>query len=276
MASRLGGWLGRIVGRLAGSSRKAKARLQIALPERSDAEYQDIICSMWDNLGRVFAEYPHLEEIGRDRVTIHGSAHVPQGKASIVFGIHAANWELAAPVMMQQMDQELHITYRAPNNLWVDRLLWKARTLNGRVTAFPKARDSGRKIMSSLKSGIPIGILIDQKYNEGIAVPFMGRDAMTNPVFVQLAQRFDCPIIPAYNVRRPGKRVEFDLTFYPPLSHKNEDGDIIALESVIERAHLMIEKWIRHDPAAWLWLHNRWGSKRLIEKQTTESIEGKI
>lgn len=277
LASCLGGGLGRFVGRFAVSSRKAEARLRFVLPGRSDTEYQDIIRRMWDNLGRIFAEYPHLERIGRERVTIHGTAHVPQGKASIVFGIHAANWELAAPVMMQQMDQELHITYRAPNNPWVDRLLWKARTLNGRVTAFPKARDSGRKIMASLKGGTPVGILIDQKYNEGIAAPFMGHGAMTNPVFAQLAQRFDCPIIPARNVRRPGKRVEFDLTFYPQLVHKDEDSNALPLESVIERAHLMIEQWITDDPAAWLWLHDRWGSKRLIDTQrNTGNIEDKI
>ncbi len=65
-ASACGGWIGRTVGPLlGGASRKAADHVRLSLPGRSDAEYKTIVRGMWDNLGRVMAEYPHLKQIVR-------------------------------------------------------------------------------------------------------------------------------------------------------------------------------------------------------------------
>ncbi len=273
-ASALGGILGRFIGMRMATTRKAKRRLQEAIPNLSEAEYTQILAGMWENLGRVVAEYPHLKQIGAERTVIQGQAiledSVLAGKPAIIFGVHAANWEICAPTLLAQTGVDLHITYRAPNNPWVDKLLMRARTLRGRITAYPKSRESGRLIMGALKNNTPIGILIDQKYNEGVAVPFMGKVAMTNPAFVQLAQRFKCPIIPARNVRLPGKAVRFALTFYAPLGQEDEDAQPLPLENVVESAHLMIEEWIKDDPSCWLWLHDRWGSEQVKDNKENE------
>jgi len=275
-ASALGGWLGRLVGMRLGTTRKAKQRLKAAIPDLEENEYTRILCGMWDNLGRVVAEYPHLKKIGAERTVIHGQDHLEKsvlnGKAPIIFGIHAANWEICAPTLSAQMNTAIDITYRALNNSWVDKLLWRARTLNGQIKAYPKSRESGRLIMKALKQNRSIGILIDQKYNEGISAPFMGIPAMTNPAFVQLAQRFQCPIVPARNIRLPGQTVQFALHFYKPLPHSDCEGNALPVETVIEKAHLMIEDWIQDDPAAWFWLHNRWSEQHKKETQNNETF----
>ena len=57
---------------------------------------------MWDNLGRVAAEYPHLRNIfvfePGGRVEAHGFEHVDRavaaGRRIIVFSGHIANWEI--------------------------------------------------------------------------------------------------------------------------------------------------------------------------------------
>src|SRR5712691_11364264 len=61
-ASALGGFLGRLVGPRLGVSKRARLNLRRALPTLDDSEVRRVIRVMWDNLGRVVAEYPHLAE----------------------------------------------------------------------------------------------------------------------------------------------------------------------------------------------------------------------
>lgn len=61
-ASALGGALARRVGPFLGVSKLARRNLSRAFPELSEAEIERIVTGMWDNLGRVAAEYPHLRK----------------------------------------------------------------------------------------------------------------------------------------------------------------------------------------------------------------------
>src|SRR6266513_2509933 len=58
-ASAIGGGLGRLIGPFLGISKRARRNIRRAFPEISDAEIERVITGMWDNLGRVAAEYPH-------------------------------------------------------------------------------------------------------------------------------------------------------------------------------------------------------------------------
>lgn len=60
-ASALGGFIGRTIGPRIRPIRKALTNLRHAMPDKTDDEYATIVRDMWDNLGRVMAEYPHLE-----------------------------------------------------------------------------------------------------------------------------------------------------------------------------------------------------------------------
>ena len=59
-ASRLGGWIGRNIFPLLPPDRVARANLAAAFPNKSREECDEIRRVMWDNLGRVVGEYPHL------------------------------------------------------------------------------------------------------------------------------------------------------------------------------------------------------------------------
>lgn len=92
--------------------------------------------------------------------------------------------------------------------------------------------------------------------NDGIAVPFFGRPAMTAPALAQFALRFDCPVVPARVERLGGAR--FRLTIQPPLEiQKSGDrqADVLAAMTEVNR---IIEGWVRDRPDQWLWLHRRW------------------
>jgi len=62
-ASTLGGWLARRIGPFLGVSRHARRNISRAFPELSGTEIARVVAGMWDNLGRLAAEYPHLRKI---------------------------------------------------------------------------------------------------------------------------------------------------------------------------------------------------------------------
>ena len=260
MASNIGGFIVRTLGPHMAVNRKAIRNLRTALPGKTDDEYNQICRGMWDNLGRVFAEYPHLETIGRDFTQIVGLenlGNVITDKQPVIYiSGHLANWEINATAPLVQNGITLDLTYREPNNPWSAELLDRARTLNGRITTYAKSRESGRAIIQALKDGRSIGILIDQKYNEGVESLFFGIPAMTNPVFVHLCQKYRCPLIPARAIRTQGCR--FVLEILPPIDVFAPDGTARPTQDVIADAHALLEGWIKEKPEQWIWLHRRW------------------
>jgi len=89
--------------RFLGVSKHARRNITRAFPELSGIEIGRIVAGMWDNLGRVAAEYPHLRKIcvfeAGGGIETHGFEHVDRavatGRRMIVFSGHIANWEIA-------------------------------------------------------------------------------------------------------------------------------------------------------------------------------------
>lgn len=259
-ASNLGGWLGSTIGPRLAASRKARKHIKLALPQKTKDEQDQIIHGVWENLGRVIAEYPHLETISRDFTTIKGLDILDQlqtKKQPIIFiGAHIANWEVNGAASYTQRNNPIDLTYRAPNNPWTAQLLERSRTLGGKLKAYQKSQESGIHIMRAMKQNHMIGILIDQKYNEGVEASFFGQPAMTNPIFVKLCQRFKCPLVPVRTTRLRG--CNFELEICDPIEVFDEQGQPRSLEDVIEEAHHLLESWISENPEQWIWLHRRW------------------
>jgi KDO2-lipid IV(A) lauroyltransferase len=253
-----------MVGPLLGISRKAERNLERAFPHINKSECDKIILAMWDNLGRIIAEYPHIKYLARERVALNES-HILDDifkfkKPVIFIGGHIGNWEVNCAALLLKYNQKVDLTYRALNNPYADKLIENARTLNGHLKAYPKSRSSGKFLIDAMKQGRYLGILIDQKYNEGVAVPFFSIPAMTNPVSIQLCQKYDGMLVPVRNVRTRG--ANFTLKIHKPLD-LFKDGEARPLEDVIQDAHTLLEEWIREEPAQWLWLHRRWDSEGL-------------
>ena len=76
-------------------------------------------------------------------------------------------------------------------------------------------RKGTRRIFTLLRGGKSIFILVDQKTNEGIPVPFFGRIAMTTPAPAVLALKLGAVLLPVSNARLGGAR--FRVTVHPPI-----------------------------------------------------------
>lgn len=261
-ASALGGFIGRTIGPRLGITRRARRHLGLAMPALSAAEQDRVLRDMWDNLGRVVFEFPHVPKIRvyapGSPVEITGSEHldaaVASGKPVILFSGHLANWEIGALAVVQRGIPLLQI-YRAANNPVVEAMMVDFRRSIG-VEAVPKGPRGGRRSAIVIKDGGVMGLLVDQKMNDGIPVPFFGRDAWTAPALAKLALRYDATVIPWRIERLPGST--FRLRICPPLDLAPTGDANQDVRAVMTQVNTVLEGWIRETPGQWFWLHRRW------------------
>src|SRR5438094_509209 len=254
LASGIGGALARWIGPRLGVSNRARRNLRAALPELSAARIEAIVRGMWDNLGRVAAEYPHLRkirvfEVG-GRVETHGSEHIDRavatGRRMIIFSGHIANWEIAMLAAVQYGISVAQI-YRAANNPLVDRMITRFRGDAGEL--IPKGAVAARRAIAVLRRGAHLTMLADQKMNDGVPVPFFGRPAMTAPALASLALRFDCDVLPARVERLKG--AHFRLTVFPPLPLPRSGEPHADAAALMARGNATLKRYIRDRPALW-------------------------
>lgn len=261
-ASALGGALGGCIGPLLPVHRQGLDNLARALPELAPAEVRRCARRMWRHLGRVAAEYPHLHRFSIDapggRVELVGRAHLDEAKRSPTGGIfvsgHIGNWEIA-PLTLEQAGIPATAVYRAANNPIVDRMIARFRN-TVMQNLVPKGHDGTRELVRSLGAGKHAALLVDQKHNTGIPVPFFGRDAMTAPAVATFALRYDCPIWPVRVERLAG--ASFRATIYPKLAVPEQGTREERVRATMVAINRILEAWIRERPEQWLWLHRRW------------------
>ncbi len=264
-ASAFGGWLAQVIGRRSSASRIADRNLLQALPQLSAPDRTRIIRAVWDNLGRTVAELPHLASFKRTATgpgwEIEGEEHIEalknDGTPALFFSGHFGSWEMILPIAAS-LGLPVSGFYRATSNPGVDAIIQslRMRALGPRTKMFAKGARGARGALAHLQAGGSLGLLVDQKMNDGISVPFFGRSAMTAPALAQLALRFGLPVLPVHVVRLGGDR--FRMVCEAPIDicrTGNRRADIHTLSLMVNAT---LERWIRERPEAWLWLHRRW------------------
>lgn len=255
-ASWLGGALGRRFGPLPGkANRVARVNLALAFPEKSEAEREAIRLGMWEHLGRVAAEFAHLPgEKLLARVNVSGVEHLPKRQHPVQFvSGHFGNWELSYPIAHAH-GVPVTLIYRHANNPYIEKFITRIRAHHA-DDMLPKGPRGALRLARALKRKSSLALLIDQKMNEGVPIPFFGREAMTAPAVAQFAARFAMPIITARVVRTGG--AHFAATIDPPLQLP-ESGDAEAdARALLAAINARLEGWIREHPEQWFWIHRR-------------------
>ena len=262
-ASALGGFIARSFGPFLPQSKGAQKRLLMAFPEKSDEDVKEIISNVWDNFGRTAAEYPHLSKFrcygNNGRVELCGEAVLKNiesvSQSHIFFSGHFANPEIAGTAV-NALSRPLIIVYRAANNPLINWLLLRVRQSAIGAKFVPKGAKGARELLAAVRQNAHIGLLVDQKMNDGISVPFFGREAMTAPALAQLALKSGRPIIPLKTERLKG--AWFRVTVYPALNFDRTGDQEADIHNIMIAINKVLESWIRENPDQWLWLHNRW------------------
>jgi len=274
-ASRLGGWIGRNIFPLLPPDRVARANLALAFPEKSIDEHNEIRRVMWDNLGRVVGEYPHLGAFspkGEDPRIGYSfppglTVEMLMGKPLMFLSGHFATWEMM-PILAHQVGLDAATVVRPPNNPYVADWVARQRRINGPATLIAK-HNAARSMFAQLRGEKSLCMLVDQKLREGIAVPFFGHDAMTTPAPAALALKTGAHIVIASNRRLPGAR--FHVTVHEVVDFTPTGDDTMDVQALTALVTARLEKVIREDPGQWLWIHNRWPTPRDIELMKAKS-----
>lgn len=263
-ASKLGGAVARSIGPLLPVSKVADANLRRVMPELDARERRRIVRGVWDNLGRVAAELPHVGRLERtesgpgwqiDGAELMETVAAAGGPALFLSG-HIGNWELL-PVACAHFGIRLSSFYRAASNSAVDEILTDLRlsALGGNVPMFRKGTAGARAAMAHLMRGGYLGLLVDQKMNDGIEVPFFGIPAMTVAAPAAFALRFRCPVVFGFSHRIGPARFQMTARQIAIPDTGNRSEDLTEMMRMINAA---LEEAIRAHPEEWLWLHRRW------------------
>jgi KDO2-lipid IV(A) lauroyltransferase len=243
--------------------------LQIAFPERSDAERRQILRESYLNLGRSGAEYIRLAGFFhsrlKNRVTYAGLDHLHEaqrkhpGKGVLALSAHIGNFELLAPAhAMHGFPTSLvHHTQRFVAG---ETLLTFVRERAG--VHIIRKHKAAREVLRTLRRGEVIGIPFDQnaKRSEAVWVPFFGELAATPSGLARLAMLSGAPVHPVFIVRQPDGRshvIEISSEIEPQLT---ADTAADVLENT-RRYQKAVEDAVRKYPSQWLWTHRRFRTR---------------
>jgi KDO2-lipid IV(A) lauroyltransferase len=263
----VGGAVLRTVGPWLPEHRVGRANLIAAFPEKSPAEIETILRGVWDNLGRVAAEFAHIDRLwdyerehGRGRILDSDESERialrlrDDGKPALVFAAHLANWELAA-VGPHAYGIDTTVLYRRPNVPAISDAVIEMRS-GCMGTLMPTSMDAPVKLADALQRGSHVAMLVDQYAVQGVPVTFFGRRTRANALIARLARQIECPIHGLRVVRHPGDRFQLIVTeaIDPP---RDAEGKI-DVERTMQVITDVVEGWVREHPEQWLWLHRRW------------------
>ena len=261
-ASAIGSWMMRMLGPRLDKTRLIRRNLELAFPEKSAPDIEALVRGVWENLGAVLAEYPHLGKICHDEAASRleiirkGDARVfrEDGAPAIFVTAHLANWEIAAGAVVWQ-GIPLTGIYTPVQNPHIDRMLYRSREALrcGMVTR----EGAVRKLVKELRRGVSAGLIVDQRVEGGEPVAFFGRDMQTATTPAQLALRFNAELIPVQVQRREGAR--FRVIFHEPILA--DDPALDEREKLLQMTRKiseLFETWIRERPHEWLCSKRRW------------------
>src|SRR3954465_13633787 len=262
------GRISRLIGRRLREDKIGRANLTAAFPEKSPQEIETILTGVWDNLGRVGAEFAHLDHIWE-----HDPAHPEQsrieigprthelfaqlrldGKPALIFASHLGNWELPALAAVAH-GLDAAILYRRPNIASADRIIERIRAVK-MGTLIPAGRDAPLKLAEALQNGQHVAMLVDQYLTNGVEVTFFGRKTRANPMLARLLRQIECPIHGVRIIRLPGHRFRAELS--EEVNPVRDSSGQIDVRGTMRAITSVVEGRVGEYPDQWLWLHRRW------------------
>ena len=212
--------------------------------------------SMGKHLGRTLFELYHDKEFQaqKHKFRVSGSGldalkkAQATGKGAIIVSGHFGQWE-AVRAILRQYGMESGAIIRTHKNPHYARRI-RAGIEAGGKPIFSTGRTGTMGLVRHLRSGGIISILLDEKYPEGIRLPFLGLDALTSISAAQLALKYDLPMIPAYGIRIDDENAVQVLVEEPSAP---PDG-----VTMTRAFHDSLSARILAKPDQWYWLLKRW------------------
>ncbi len=246
--------------------------LQMAFPEKSEADRKKILRGEFTSLGRQLAElcqFPKYTPQNIDQVVVYDSLDnyeraYARGKGVLFLTAHFGGWELSA-FAHSLYGHRVNIVMRPMDNPYLDRLLQQYRTMHGNKVV--NKDDFVRGLLAAMKAGETVGILMDTNMTppQGVFVDFFGIKACTASGLARIALRTDAAVVPGFTIWDESLK-KYRLRFDPAIElvrTGNLEADIVANTQKFTK---VIEDYVRQYPDQWLWVHRRWKTRPEGEK----------
>jgi len=260
-ASAFGRWVLERLGPLTAKHRIVLRNLELAFPEKTEAERRAIAREHWNKIGRTFTEFPLVDRItpSSGRIEIEGLERLTElarrKEGAILISGHLSNWETMMAVIVHS-GLPCRVSYRPANNPYTDRRIVEGRRRYGVRLEAAKGGEGTRELLSALNRGESVAMLNDQRDSSGVEAPFFGRMVTTAPGPARFALRFGGRLIPMSVVRTRGAR--FKVTIHEPIVLERTGDRTRDLHAAVAKINAFIEGCVRNRPAEWLWSHRRW------------------
>ena len=258
-SSKIGGKLFEIIGPLFRSKKLIHSNIKKAIPNINLANLDRITKLMWNNYGRIFAEYIFIKDFRKNKINskieIEGQEILDEiknlDKPVIFISGHFSNFELMA-MQIEKTGINLAAIYRPLNNIFLNKIMEKIRKNFICKNQIKKGIGGMKKLINLKKNNCSTAIMIDQRVSEGIKSNFFNQDALTTTIPAQLAKKFNAQIVPIYIERV--EEINFKITIKKPLNFSSD----ASIKDITDELNYTLEKMIILKPEQWIWSHNRW------------------
>ena len=259
ISSAIGGKLFEMIGPIFRSKKLIDTNIKKAVPNINSEDLKKTTRLMWNNYGRIFAEYVFIKSFRNgklnSRISIEGQDILEEIKKlnqQVVFiSGHFSNFELMA-MHLEKVGIKLTAIYRPLNNIFLNIIMENIRKKYICKNQIKKGIGGMKKIIHLKRQNYSTALMIDQRVSEGIRSNFFNNLALTTTIPAQLVKKFKIPVVPIFIERV--NNLNFKITVSKPINFTDSD----SIEKITDDLNKVLETMILHKPEQWIWSHNRW------------------
>ena len=229
--------------------------LRLVYPDMSNQERKEFIKENSKMIGSSFIELMFNREFQKrnHKISYNKEQLAPLVAAKkikrpiIVISGHIGSWE-AVRAVLKKYGLTSGALYQKNRNVFYEQLHLSA-IKEGGEPIFEVGRSGTRKMISLIKSGGVVALMIDQAVKEGEYFQFLGKPARTSTSIAEIAMKYGALLIPAYGIRTDIDGIE--VCFDKPIKLKN-------VATITQKMNSSLEKRVEATPTQWYWPHRRW------------------
>ncbi len=256
----ISGFIFTMIGPIFRSNKISQINISYALKDINKSQKNEIIKKMWENYGKIFAEYMFIKQFRNNsnfskNILLENNEIIEEIKKNsepVVFvSGHFNNFELLA-MQIEKSGVEIAAIYRPLNNFFLNPIMENIRKKYICKNQIQKGISGMKILLKSFKNKTSIALMIDQRVSEGITCNFFSKKALTTTIPAQFVKKFNAKIVPVYIERLENNG--FKIKYHNPLVFDNN----ASTESITLKLNQELEKMILNNPEQWTWTHNRW------------------
>ena len=259
LSSNISGKIFEKIGPFFRSKKIIHSNIKKAFPNLKEKDLNTITNSMWNNYGRVFAEYMFMKDFRfgtlSQNIKVDGQEildEIQETNQQVIFiSGHLSNFELMA-MYLEKNNIKLSAIYRPLNNIFLNGIMEGIRKKYICKNQIKKGIGGLKKLFLLKKKNFSTALMIDQRVSEGILSNFFNHQALTTTIPAQLVKKFNIPVIPV-SIERI-KELNFKITINKPIYFSNDD----SIQLITDKLNQRLENLILKKPDQWIWTHNRW------------------